>query len=468
MALWGDHSVTGAQSYLTDASGNTVYNGTFNIGGKAYKVSGLNPGITNELHLMNAVWLQNKGQAALKWKLAFSAYDYLKEHGLSASNWGNSLAGSDQDQHNTGWMTGDAQATWKPTMLADHEFSFGYHYDKLRLRQRTYGLSQWNTYADDLGQTGGSNGETSTQALYLQDRWQVLPKWVLTLGGRQEWWRAMDGLNYSSTSTPKTALYPNVSRSYFSPKAALGFDVTDTLNSRFSFGRAVRFPTVAELYQQVTQGTTLLTNNPNLLPEDVWSYDWTTEWRPGGGNSLRLTLFREVRGNALISQTDTTVSPNITRVENITTVHMRGVETAATLRNLVGVHGLDLEGSVTYADSQILADVQNASLVGKEFARIPHWRGRAVLSWRPDDHWSTSLGYRYSSGAFSTVNNADINHGVYGGISAYSVFDAKVTYRMANGISLSAGFDNITNDKYFVSPHPYPQATGFLSIKFDR
>jgi len=480
VALWGDHSITSAQSFLTNAAtGQAIYNGTYAINGQSYTVSGLSPGITNELHLINEVWLQSTGSAPLKWKLVFSDYDYLKSHTLSASSSYdpvNNLTGSDQDQHNTGWTTADAQAIWHPEALSDHELSFGYHFDAFRLRQQTYALTQWNTY-DNGAETGASYGKTTTSALYLQDRWTVLPQWVLTLGGRQEWWRAGDGENESQSATAgaQTARYPTEQRSYFSPKAALSFAPTSDFTSRFSFGRAVRFPTVSELYQQVTQGTTLLTNNPNLLPEDAWSYDWSNMLKLGRTN-WRVSLFREVRQNALYSQTNTSVSPNVTEVQNVPDVHFRGIEGAFDVHD-IGPTGLDFSSSVTYTDSDIVAapypqplpspETGSVSVAGNQFPRIPHWRAKVVLVYRQNEVLSYSLGWRHSSGAFSTLTNADVNHGVYGGISSYDVFDAKVTCRLRNRFSVSAGVDNLSDDKYYVSPHPYPQITGFVAVKFD-
>ncbi len=45
-------------------------------------------------------------------------------------------------------------------------------------------------------------------------------------------------------------------------------------------------------------------------------------WRTGTISGL--SLFQEDRHNALFSQTDTSVSPNITQIENITSARFRG------------------------------------------------------------------------------------------------------------------------------------------------
>lgn len=467
LGLWSDQSRTDVDSYLKNsATGQTFYNGSVNIGGRAYTVSGLNPGETDELHILNALSLDSHTHGPFDWHVAYSNYRFINEVSRSASNYGQSQAGSRQVQDGTGWQTGELRGIWRPEPLfdQDHEITFGYHIDDYLLKQSTYQEDDWRSGSSGQ-KSAQSGGETRTQALYLQDVWSLAEKWTLTLGGRLEHWQAFDGFNYNNKTTPSLAKYPNQHRIDFSPKAALTFDVTDALQTRFSFGRAVRYPTVTELYQQVTSGNQLVQNNPNLKPEDVLSYDWTTQysWRQ---YLLRLSLFQENRRDALFSQTDTTVSPNLTQIENIGRARIRGIETALDAHDVI-IEGLDLSGSITYADSMVQKDSQVPAAEGRNFPRIPRWRSRVTVTYHQNERLTYSLGYRYSSGAYSTLLNTDRNHDTYGGISHYSVFDAKASYRIGQHFTASAGVDNLGNQKYFVSPHPYSQRTAFVGLNYD-
>ncbi len=467
LAVWGDTSITDADTFLTDtATGQPFYNGAVNIGGKAYTVSGDNPGLTDELHMANAFSLGSTTEGLFDWKIAYSNYDYLTEDARSAGNYGQTLAGTDQNQAGTGWETLDLRGVWRPGQLLGqtHEVSFGYHIDDYILKQTTYNVAVWNTGADGAV-ASGSGGETRTQGLYAQDLWTLSPKWTATLGLRDEFWHALNGYNLNASTKPTLADYPSQHLSDLSPKAALAYEVTPAVETRLSFGRAVRFPTVNELYQQVTSGATLVQNNPNLKPEDALSYDWSTQYR-WRQDLFRVSLFEEDRRNALFSQTDTTISPNLTQIENINLVRIRGMETAIDLRD-VFIKGLDISSSGTYADAYVLKDEQAPTAVGKAFPRIPRWRARLVAVYHQGDKLTYSLGYRYSSGAYSTLLNTDVNHDTYGGISQYSVFDLKVDYKLYKGVTASVGVDNLGDDHYYVSPHPYPQRTGFVGLKYD-
>jgi iron complex outermembrane receptor protein len=185
-----------------------------------------------------------------------------------------------------------------------------------------------------------------------------------------------------------------------------------------------------------------------------------------GSGVARVSLFQENRHDALFSQTDTSVSPNITQIENIDRARIRGVETALDDTDVL-VQGLDISGSITYAESVVQQDTLAPAAVGKQFPRIPRWRARLSATYHANDRLTYALGYRYSSGAYSTLLNTDINHDTYGGISRYSVFDAKVSYRIEPRLTASVGVDNLGNQKYYVSPHPYPQRTVFLGLNYD-
>lgn len=416
--------------------------------------------------MIQALSLRTDTQGVFDWHATYSDYRYLKDHSRSASSYGQSLAGKNNVLDGTGWQTGDWRGIWRPAPLfgQTHTVSFGYHIDAFKLKQHTYALANWHGGPNgDL--TAASHGKTRTQALYVQDVWDLAPRWRLTLGGRQEYWRAFDGVNLDHSTTPQHVAYPDQHRHDFSPKAALSFDVTPDLMTRLSFGRAIRYPTVTELYQQVTSGNELVQNNPNLRPEDVHAYDWTTVYTQPAA-TYRISVFRENRRHALFSQTDTSISPNLTQIENIDRVRIWGIETAVDAHDVL-VHGLDVSGSVTYAESTIPGDTHAPAAVGKQFPRIPRWRARASLVYRPSERLSYALGYRYSSGAFSQLLNTDVNHDVYGGISHYSVFDAKLSYHLTPRLTGSVGIDNLGNEKYYVSPHPYPQRTAFAGLHYD-
>ena len=324
-----------------------------------------------------------------------------------------------------------------------------------------------NASSDWMGsQKGGfislSSGNTKTHAIYIQDKWQITPLWALTLGGRQEHYEAYDGVNQNTTNI---AAYEDRSRNTFSPKVSLSFEPLPAWGFRAAFGKAYRFPTATELFQQMTSGNTIVTNNPNLKPEEIYSSEITAERRFANGLA-RASLFREDRYDALISQTNLSpVGGSASYVQNVDHVRIYGIELATEWKNAI-VPKLDLMANATLTDSEILKNDAAPSYINKKVPRIPRQVYKAVATYRMSEDVSMSLAARYGGRQFIQLDNSDINSETYQGASRFLFVDAKANYKFKDRWTASLGIDNIFNDQAFAS-HPYSQRTGYAQIKFD-
>lgn len=460
-------ATTGAPVYNT-ASGQFV-----RINGQRYTVSGVNPSHAESEHWMHGLSVKSNTRGEWSWEASASLYDYQRDISRTASNTGSDSgtsqatrpAGSLTKMDGTGWQTLDLRGEWRPGGLdaATHRVSFGYHYDRYVLDSHTYATSDWLTGGAGA-QSSASQGKTETQAVYLQDAWRFAPEWKAVLGARAESWRAYDGMNANSTSTPASVSYAAREASAFSPKLALSWQASTDWLMRGSLGKATRFPSVSELFQSITSGANKLVNDPNLKPESVWSGELTAE-RGIDAGLLRISLFQEDKRDALYSQTDTTVSPNVTSIQNVDKIRTRGAEVAWQFFDF-GFRGLDLTGSLTYADSVILKDDRSPALVDKKQPRIPDWRAKLVATYHQSDALSYTLAARYSGNQHIQLDNLDNNPGTYGGASKFFIVDARVVYKVAKQWSASLGVDNLNNYKAYVS-HPWPQRTVFAGLKYD-
>lgn len=465
---WRNDSDIGVQSYLRDAAGNPVYSGNVNIDGYRYALSAtaLQPNIRNEEHWMNSLTWRFDPKQTGDWafEAALTDYDIAKDITLrptvalpAASGGG---AGQVEDQGGTGWRTADLRVDWRPERgKRGHDVAFGYHFDRHELSDLTYNTANW--LAGNPGTlSSGATGKTQTQALYAQDAIRLGSDWTLTAGVRQEQWHAYDGTKASGTSTLP---YPERSESFTSPKLSLSWAATDDWLLRGSLSRAVRFPTVTELFQGSISGTSIVNNDPNLKPEKILAGELAAE-RDLAAGSLRLSLFQDNLTDALTRQTNTTVLPTVTNVQNVDKVRVRGIE--ATLhRRDVFVRGLDLTGSITYADSEILANEKNPASVGKRMLRIPDWRATLAATWHASDRTDLTVAGRYSGRQYGELDNSDTHDDTYGGVSRFFVVDAKVNYRLDKQLSLAVGVDNLTNDRYYAY-HPYTQRTWIAQLKY--
>jgi iron complex outermembrane recepter protein len=227
-------------------------------------------------------------------------------------------------------------------------------------------------------------------------------------------------------------------------------------------------PTVAELYGATSSATLSVINDPNLKPEKSWTGELSAEKDIGNG-LLRATLFRENVRDSLYTQNLLVDGKNVSRVQNVDAIHTNGVELALTGYDLL-TKGLDLSGSITYADSRTTANqgfVSKAGdTIGKFQPRVPVWRATAVASYRFDDKWTASVAARYSGKQFTTLDNSDVNGFAYQGSSKYFTVDLRARCQFSKHGSLALGIDNVNNYQHW-NFHPYPQRSYSAQLKFD-
>ena len=491
LGIWQNKSETTVDSYLRDAAGNTIYNtggSTVSFGalryvridGKDYTVSSAVPSYSESEHWMHGLSLKSNTRSYWDWEAVASFYNQNMEvsrqaiptngydSGVGAVRPGGQLTVGD----GTGWRNLDLRGEWRPdgSLKSAHQISFGYHYDRYVLSSVTYGtstspISDWRSSTSGTLSTN-SYGKTETQALYLQDAWRFAQDWKLTGGGRVEHWKAFDGSNYNAANAAayRQLNYENRSYTNFSPKASLSLQASIDWALRASVAKAVRYPTVAEMFQTYTDASGAKVNDPNLRPEQVTSADLTAE-RALEDGLWRVSVFQEDKRDGLISQTDTA---NITSIQNVDKIRSLGIETALQVSDF-GIRGLDLSGSMTAVNSKIIRNDKNPSVVGKDQPRIPDFRATLVATYHASDNLSYSVSARYSGRQWASLAYTDTNPNVYGtpGVSSYTVVDAKLLYKVAKQWSASAGINNVGDYKYYVQPNPYPQRTFFASVKFD-
>jgi iron complex outermembrane recepter protein len=486
LGIWNNVQTSNPQTYLTStATGAPTFGGVSGFASNKY--------IWDQTHMSNAVSLKSDTKGAYDFDLSASSYNYLQDIMLNPftvapAGIGFSENGKITRNDGTNWQNVDAKGIWRPDGYdGSQEISFGVHGDRYRLENPVFASSIWNaTPSTGTGQLYSDGiGETRTGALWVQDAWKIVPNLKLTLGGRLETWRALDGFNINTSTNAAggitssiSTIQPELGSTNFSPKASLSWDPNKDWNITANFGEAYRYPTVSELYQNVSVSNVVTTPNPMLTPEQDFTGELNIErhWNDG---RVRLTLFEERTNNAIISQTNTVTNANNAQVmattfSNVAAIRMQGVELSAEKDN-VAIKGLQLFGSVTYVDSRILSDptwagvnpltLQPDTVVGKRVPYVPDWRARFGVTYRPNESWAYTLAARYSGKQYSTLDNTDIIPHVYGAFDNYFVVDMKVHYNATRNFSFDFGIDNLFNEQYFLF-HPFPGRTYVLAGKY--
>lgn len=468
LGWWQNTSEGRPQSYIGNAAGQPVYSGPINIEGRSFNLAPTAFPLTNDeqTHYMHGLSVKSRTGGTWDWELAASLYDYAKDQQraptIALPQAANGGAGTLQDQDGTGWNTLAAKGTWRPLGAGGaHIVDFGIGRDAYKLQ-----ILKSNVVGSWLVGPAGSlvsevGGRTETWSAWAQDTWSFAPRWKAVLGLRYEDWAASDGLSATSTSR---LVYPDRSESDVSPKAALAYQLAERTVLKGSVGRAVRYPTVGELYGATSGGALAFVNDPNLKPEKSWTGELSAEQDLGNGLA-RATLFHEETKDALYSQQVPGTNPVITRVQNVDKVRTTGFELAYSGQD-VWIKGIDLGASLTFADSKTVENAAFPASVGKWQPRVPRWRSTVYATWRPDARWSFTGAARYSGQQYSTLDNSDVNGDAYFGASKYFVVDVRVRWQITRQWSAAFGIDNLNNEQYW-NFHPYPQRTYTAHLRFD-
>lgn len=464
---WWQNSAEGRpDSYLRNAAGQPVYSGAVNIGGRSYTLAPTAFPLTDDsqTHVMHGFSVKSNTRGEWDWEVAASLYDYAKDKqraptvALPFAAIGG--AGTLQDQDGTGWSTLAAKGTWRPQGVGGaHIVDFGVGRDVYQLRiLKTNVLGSWQDGAP-FSPLSKVEGRTETFSAWAQDTWSFAPKWKAVLGLRYEDWKATDGLTAAATGFQS---YAKRGETDVSPKAALAYQLSADTVLKASLGRAVRFPTVGELYGATSGGALSFVNDPNLEPEKSWTGELSAEKDLGSGLA-RATLFHETTRDALYNQL--IAGSTVSRVQNVDKVRTTGMELAYTGQD-VFVKGVDLGASLTYADSKIVANAALPASVGKWQPRVPRWRSTVYATYKPDARWAFTVAARYSGRQYSNLDNSDVNAFAYFGASKYFTVDLRVRYQIDKRWSAAFGIDNANNYRYW-NFHPYPQRTYSAELRFD-
>lgn len=451
---WHNEAKRRGDSLLRDAAGNSVYSGLVSIGGVKYNVpaNAFAPQNGEESHGMWGLKLASKNKKGWNASAVATIYDITADRTRTA-NIAQGGAGNYADNSGTGWKTLDLLATYTPDKNEAHALALGYHQNRYQLENRTYDTADW-VHGAPGALASGFFGKTSVQALFVQDTWKLSPQWSLTTGVRYEEWEASDGRIQGATTT---AYYIDRRESAWSPKLSASWLPDEKWLLKASVGKGVRFPTVSELFQS-TSSTGIVNNDPNLKPERSLAKELSAEREFAFGDTsgnLRASLFEDDVHDTILSQRN--VFTNITNIQNIDRVRTRGIELQASASDL-WVKGFDLSGSVTLSRSRILENTNNPTLVGKDWVRVPRVRANLLGTWRASERLSTSLGVRHSGRMYGNLDNSDVVGNTFGGVSSYTVWDAKARYRIGKNVEASLGIDNLTDKRYYVY-HPYPGRT---------
>ncbi|MFH1969079.1 MAG: TonB-dependent receptor [Verrucomicrobiota bacterium] len=271
----------------------------------------------------------------------------------------------------------------------------------------------------------GGNRDLFTGAGFLQDEVSLMDALVVTPGLRcdiQSKWGAE-----------------------LSPKISGLYKIIEGTGLKASIGRGFRAPTVNELYWRDDYSV----GNPDLKPEESFSYDAGIQQQFGAKTMLEVSLFQSHMKNLIAWYDEGT---GIYTVQNINDARIQGLETELSMQFTE-----EISGALNYT----LLDAQDTS--GK-------YDGE-TLTYRPKNKVGGRLGYQTKWGLKLNVN-ADYTGSVYTDranikdLGGFMTLGAYAAQTVCKGVEIFARGDNILNKQYqLLDGYPMPGASVTGGVK---
>ena len=363
---------------------------------------------------------------------------------------------SSPDRKNSRFKTEDNSLT-----QADLTATFHTPYDTLLLTIGAQGVNEEATVTDsNLSDRNDENsitslyqktsGENLTLGSFIQLEYSPFEKWTTFIGGRYDYWKGTNADYANGAGDYKT--YPDMNDAQFSPKVSLVYRPTDNGTIRASYGEAFTAPSLnyrtASYYWAGGGNVEKADPNPSLGPTTNQSREIGTEWQ-----------FLEKRLRAKVTYFESDFKDLIV---NKTKKYTLPDGTAVTEKQRINAEEAEIDGIETAVEALLPHDMKIGINYAHNWSEYTKTEAKSKLGQEmdetPTDMWSLWAGYfgQYIDASFSyrfcdsryDDEYAKYAENAFGGDDAYSVVDAKVTYKHNENISASISVDNLLDEEY--------------------
>ncbi|GAB1232292.1 TonB-dependent receptor [Ferrigenium sp. UT4] len=431
-------------SYLRDASGNTVSSGTLDINGQRVALSNYDFNLFSFQPLREVSTQYRLGYDGmldegklLKIELAKMVREYRYALASPAATW-DSGTGTLSDTPNHAL---DASAQLSFPLGERHFMVTGMALHRDAVDQQLLALSAWRDPASVTAVNSGYHGRSSTLSVFVQDEFAANEQLKFYVGGRWDEWQTR-GDNFSNGTAPAANIFPSRTVDAFSPKVSAVYQIDAALTLRTSYGRSFRAPTNQDLYTTSTSRGRTTSGDPDLQPEHGETWEVGSDWRPQAESKLSATLYStELRDLIYLQQLSPTQSLRI----NAGRARVNGIEFALETRLN---SWLMLAANYARIDSEILENAADPLSVGKHLTDAPQHIAGLELDAK-QGAWNGQLSVRQVGHVYWTAQNKDVVEGVPGSYDAYTLVNAGAGYDFSKRLQVRLEIGNLFDRKYY-------------------
>jgi len=473
-------------TFLTDASGNPVYNGDPGAGNK---ITFNHNGVDKEITLREGDFLkgpggQDQGLYFLSFKNRISersdlkvwcgVVDVVKDYWFSPKSSKAKMDGSGEGQFNSTPSIGVEAGVQFTQKFNAHRAVFGVAYDHNRAHSKTYRLANWIYSGSKTGLIREMEGKADLYGIYAQCELSLKEWFVLVPAVRYDSWRTYDGESYDETAG--YAEHPRRDADAFSPKLGFLLKLTEALKTespylkglRFygSYGSAFRAPSVYELYRTWSSWGRTYEGNPDLKAENAIGVELGLRQRtlsllPSLGETFFSVAYFSFDIEDLIYYAE--VAPNVYRRMNAAKARNEGYEIEVSQR-FKKVFKVWFNFTEVY--SRITDNPAKPETEGKRVTYVPRYMYNFGLELR-HRRFSASLAGRFFGKIYMRDDNSDRAQGVPQTFEPFFSLDLRLGYKYNENLSFYLTLENLLDERYFEYSLTPPRTVSVqMSLKF--
>ncbi len=275
---------------------------------------------------------------------------------------------------------------------------------------------------------------------------------LVSLGARYDYIKTFDGANWDSAKSAGKAPFDNSfdseTEDSFSPKLGLTYHFNPNTTFRASGGKGFRAPSLFEMFKvHVRQGGQYYREaNPNLKPEEIWSYDLGVEHFLTENLMAKATFYQafaqDYIGDRLTAQVP--ISGGKTRNEyikdNINEVDIYGTELEV---QWYPRQDLSLFANYTYNISEVNEDKNNPELEGNYLPNDPRHKFHVGVNYKNPNLVDVSLLVNYYADIYLDEKNTFKE-------SDYTTVDLRISRKFMDRFTVYFNAENIFDEEYII------------------
>lgn len=291
-------------------------------------------------------------------------------------------------------------------------------------------------------------GEQLYAGVFFQDFMTPIPRLVLVIGARIDYWqnfRASRTEIFNTTQATTMTDFPDTSETTVTPQAGLVFHISNGFTLRGAFYQGFRAPTLNELYRPFRVGNVLTNSNENLGPERLTGGEVGFNHAIGRHLFWRMTAFwnrlKDSISNVTISVTPSLISR---QRQNLGRSRVRGIETEIEYRINPQWR---IWGSYLFDEATVEDFRAEPAIEGNRTPQVPKHRATLRLDYFKPAWANVTLQGRFESLRFDD----DLNQLRLG---SFFVADLAVSRPLGELLEAFLSAENLFNRRYAVQATP--------------